>query len=357
MSAQGQFTINLGNLGRGERVTSTAGKARIARRLVALSTAVLVLGAGFGVAPAAAAHVACGDAIAVDTVLDSDVGPCATGLTITADSITLDLNGFTVFGTVASVEGPGITLDDVFGVEVTGGTVSDFDAGIFISGGFGNVVSGMEVRDNIGTGSTDFGDGIVIDSSNENVIRDNQVIHNGPFDGIGVIGGAASNGNVIENNLVADNNINLRPGFNTDIGIRLEPGTIGSIVQDNLVTNSGLDGIQVFSGSGGNVVRGNQANDNGELGVPSIRFGNGILVVGAGNLVEDNQADNNFASGVAVSGNANRLEGNSASGNAIAPLISGRTTFDLKDFRPDCGLNVWKANVFVTADPECTKRP
>jgi hypothetical protein len=29
----------------------------------------------------------------------------------------------------------------------------------------------------------------VIDSSNENVICDNQVIHNGPFDWIGVIGG------------------------------------------------------------------------------------------------------------------------------------------------------------------------
>jgi parallel beta-helix repeat protein len=86
----------------------------------------------------------------------------------------------------------------------------------------------------------------------------------------------------------------------------------------------------------------------------SIRFGNGILV-GAGNLVEDNQAHDNFASGVAISGNANTIN-NTASGNAIAPRISGRTTFDLKDFRPDCGTNRWRANSFVTADPECTKR-
>jgi hypothetical protein len=79
---------------------------------------------GFAMTPAAAAHVGCGDVITVDTLLDSDVGPCETGL----------------------------TLDDVFGVAVTGGTVSDFDAGIFIAGGFANFVSGMEVRDNIGTG-------------------------------------------------------------------------------------------------------------------------------------------------------------------------------------------------------------
>lgn len=37
----------------------------------------------------------CGQTILVSTVLDSNVGPCATGITIGADNITLDLNGFT----------------------------------------------------------------------------------------------------------------------------------------------------------------------------------------------------------------------------------------------------------------------
>jgi parallel beta-helix repeat protein len=60
-------------------------------------------------------------------------------------------------------------------------------------------------------------------------------------------------------------------------------------------------------------------NNNGARGVPAIRFGNGILVAGAGNLVEDNQADDNFASGVAISANANTINNNTASGNAIAP--------------------------------------
>jgi hypothetical protein len=49
-----------------------------------------------------------------------------------------------------------------------------------------------------------------------------------------------------------------------------------------------------------------EANDNGALAVPSIPFGNGILV--AGNLVVDNQAERNFASRVAVSRNSNTIE-------------------------------------------------
>ncbi len=140
------------------------------------------------------------------------------------------------------------------------------------------------------------GDGVLIDGSNENVIRDSLIVNNGPYDGIGVIGGAASNGNIIENNFILDNNIGFSPANNQDIGIRLQPATIA-------------------------------------------RRSRATWWRTAASTASDNQADNNFASGVAISGNANRLEGNSARGNAIAPLISGRTTFDLKDFRPDCGTN------------------
>jgi hypothetical protein len=96
------------------------------------------------------------------------------------------------------------------------------------------------------------GDGILIDGTNENVIRDSLIVNNGPYDGIGVIAGAASNGNIIENNFILDNNIILdnnvgfTPTNNQDIGIRLEPATIATTVQGNVVENSGLDGIQVF---------------------------------------------------------------------------------------------------------------
>ena len=34
------------------------------------------------------------------------------------------------------------------------------------------------------------------------MIRHSLIVNNGPYDGIGVIGGAASNGNIIENNII-----------------------------------------------------------------------------------------------------------------------------------------------------------
>jgi hypothetical protein len=94
------------------------------------------------------------------------------------------------------------------------------------------------------------GDGILIDGTNENVIRDSLIVNNEPYDGIGVIGGAASNGNIIENNFILDNNICFSPANNQDIGIRLEPGTIATTVQGN-GAGGGFSPFSAFSGSVG----------------------------------------------------------------------------------------------------------
>jgi parallel beta-helix repeat protein len=323
---------------------------------------VLALAGASNVAPASAAHVSCGDEITTDTVLDSDVGPCAEGLTVTSDNITLDLNGFRVFGGSGGVgEGAGIFVEDSFGVLITGGTVSDFDAGIVIERGFDNVVDGVEARDNIGSGSTDFGDGILISSSSNNVIRNSQIIHNGPFDGIAVIVTnttpvGRSFGNLIEDNIVRDNNITSATGTSSDIGIRLEPGSFEATVQRNLVQGSGLDGIQVFANSGGNEVRSNLVIGNGSPGVPTSRFGSGILVAGNGNRVEGNTVQNNVANGIFVNSLNNTILDNEATGNATGPMIPTRATFDLRDGRADCDNNLWRGNTFVTASPVCTTR-
>jgi hypothetical protein len=140
--------------------------------------------------------------------------------------------------------------------------------------GFANVVSDVEARDNIGSAAAG-GDGILIDGSNENVIRDSLIVNNGPYDGIGVIAGAASNGHIIENNFILDNNIGFSPTNNQDIGIRLEPATIGTTVQGNVVENSGLDGIQVFGNSGGNVgTRGSPSTETHAKTALALRSGN-----------------------------------------------------------------------------------
>lgn len=342
-------------------MTRTRGRTTTAKRIVAVSAVALVLTGGFGVPPAAAAHVGCGDVITADTVLDSDVGPCKKGgLIIAADNIILDLNGHTVSGGRRKLgDGAGIFLDGVSGVTVMGGTVNHFDAGVVIEEGLGNVIADMEASDNVGSGGTDFGDGIVISSSSENVIRDSRVLRNGPFDGIGVIVTATdpagtANGNVIKNNLVIDNNIGFSDTFNSNIGIRLEPGTNRTTVRNNLVQGSGLDGIQVFGNSLANEVQFNLVKDNGDLGVPTIRFGDGIRVGSTDNHIEDNLVADNAGNGIFVFGTQNRIRDNDTFANATAPIVGDRPTFDLRDSNEDCDANRWRDNTFETADPECT---
>ncbi len=99
----------------------------------------------FGAGPAGADHVACGDTIAANTVLDKNVGPCAgDGLTITA-GVTLDLNHKRIRGTDASGS-VGITIDAP-GATVLNGSIQKFYAGIYIvPGSDGATIDGVTVK-------------------------------------------------------------------------------------------------------------------------------------------------------------------------------------------------------------------
>jgi hypothetical protein len=95
---------------RGKRVSLNS-----LRRSLASATSMLLLSVGLvvgGAGPVLAANVACGQTITVSTVLDGDVGPCATGITIGASNVTFDLNGHTITGNPGPGEGPGISLEN-----------------------------------------------------------------------------------------------------------------------------------------------------------------------------------------------------------------------------------------------------
>ncbi|MDQ3973721.1 MAG: right-handed parallel beta-helix repeat-containing protein [Actinomycetota bacterium] len=255
---------------------------------------------------ASAGHVDCGDVITTDTTLDSDVGPCpGDGLIVRADNITLDLNGHRIFATDPNgpLENVGIRLGNVTGVTVQNGTVEGFDAGVFINMGGSNTIQRITALNNINdmaepwrfvSGEAPaqqpdvvegnvtvqqwnaemlcfFGDGITTESSDNNLIQHNQVISNGPFGGITLVGDSDSNR--VEKNLVDDNNINNwttradgsqgtglcgatlpgAPGMQRGrevqaIGIRLEgPGADDNVIGGNQVTDSALVGISIHS--------------------------------------------------------------------------------------------------------------
>jgi len=323
----------------------TKGVALSARRYLASAASLFTLSLGIvaTAGPAAAAHVTCGQTILVSTVLDADVGPCSTGVTIGADNVTLDLNGFSISGNPATGEGPGINLVDRTGVTVKNGTVTQFDAGIAITGGMGNTVHNMQVLDNRGSFSTDFGDGIALFRSTNNVITGNKVRNNGPYSGIGLIGSAF---NLVKDNQITDNN----QSFQTS-GIRLEngPPSNDNTVVNNLVANSGLDGIQVFAGGSRNRIEANSV-------VGNTRDGINVFAGGNGNVIEGNNVRSNRGSGIFVRGAAgsfpapmnNQILGNVAFGN-VGP--------DLRDAQPNCGTNQWRGNRAGTFTPPCTLNP
>ena len=293
--------------------------------------------------PAHAGHVTCGQTITVSTTLDSNVGPCARGITIGADNITFDLNGFTISGNTTTGEGPGILLPGRTGVTVKNGTVTQFDAGVAIERGSGNTVTNMQILNNRGGGG-DYGDGIALFLSNNNRITGNQVRNNGQYSGIGLIG---SDFNLIDGNQVTDNNQNP---FNTS-GIRIEngPPSDDNIVTNNLVVNSGLDGIQVFAGGSRNQIKLNQVLRNRREGITVFAGGNN-------NVIEANQVRSNGAHGIFIRAAAGSFP--APAGNQILRNYAfGNAQFDLRDGQPNCGTNVWRGNQAATFPPPCTINP
>lgn len=358
-------------------------------------TAVTAL-AGLGLAgPAGASHVTCGQTITTSTTLDSDVGPCPNnGIIVGANNITLNLNGFRVFGTPNTGDGAGVLLPQRTGVTVTNGTVSDFDGGVVIANGSGNTVSRVTARDNLGSSpssgpGTAYGDGILLEGTSNNSIIGNTTLRNGPFSGIGLIEFNDSDhptftfqptaNNLVRGNQVYDNVFCRQSGTCDNDGIRVEPlAGPGNIIESNQVGRNGLDGISLFADADQNTVRFNSVFANGFRGAVT---GDGIRVFGSSNRVEGNQVVNNARGGLTVgrrpalgSGSlpncvqptnpAGRPCPGNVSGNPrgqnnqlLRNGTSGNGLLDLYDSNPNCDNNVWRGNTYQTASPACTTTP
>ncbi|TMK86270.1 MAG: right-handed parallel beta-helix repeat-containing protein [Actinobacteria bacterium] len=334
------------------------------KAVAAIVAWVLATGTGFA-GVAGAGEVRCGDVITVDTRLHGDVGPCSSGgLVVGGDGIRLDLNGHSVFGMADMGDGVGISVIGRSGVVVTNGTVSHFDAGVYIEGGGYNRLSHLSVQDNISSaqahlspdGTLSFGDGVVL-NSDHNLIDHNNIVHNGPNDGIGVF--ANSGHNTIRGNVVTDNDVRAGPGPSFDDGIRLESGAHDNRIVGNIVEGNGRSGIAVFAYGSGNVVRTNAVRRNGFTGggnQSGIGRGDGIRLYpgSTGTQVRNNDVFANRADGIRVDGQSNMITRNRTGGNG-----TGGRGYDLHDGnrRPPCDNNVWRANTFSRGRPDCVKGP
>lgn len=331
---------------------------RFRRATAALSATAGLLAAGLAMtaAPASAAHVVCGQLITASITLDSDVGPCpGDGLVVTASNVTVDLGGKRVFAANGAGDNAGIRLTGQTGVTVTGGTVEGFDAGVAIEGGSGNTVRGLTAQNNV----NDFlgrpcllGDGIGILDSSDNLVAGNQVLNNGPFGGVSVVGD--SDRNVIRDNVASGNNIvGQSPGgcgnSRQDEGIRIEgPGADANRVENNRVEKSLLAGIGLHGfvcGAAnpagntapnqgtvvvGNVVSGTAGTGNAS-GINFLEQGPaGIVCASFGNTVEGNSSTGNEGDGIFVANSShdNVISRNVVNGNGFSGLFLNDPAFN-----------------------------
>ena len=270
---------------------------RFRRGLAAGSAVALAMTAQTGIATSAPAiPIACGTLITSSVTLTGNVGPCAgDGITIVRDGVTLNLNGYRVFGTttatgIAGGQFKGILFQNVSDSQVRNGEVTGFATGVRIDGGARNRVQRINSHDNIGpSNSGDNGDGISVWNSNNNTIEGNMVARNGPYSGIALITGfepygadapvTIITGNKILNNQVLDNNVAPCTAPLGCLPRNKQTGALapesGRVPMGGQTTGSNNDGVRIEGPNATNSrVEGNTVNDSGNNGIfvqPSCR--------------------------------------------------------------------------------------
>ncbi|MGI9079761.1 MAG: right-handed parallel beta-helix repeat-containing protein [Acidimicrobiales bacterium] len=357
------------------------------RALGVLSASALAVGGMVALAgPASAVTLNCGDTVTSSVTLSNDLGPCTgNGLVIGASGITLNLGGHTITGSnttnTTSNEQVGILIQGMRNVIVQNGTVTGFDAGVAITKGSKNQVINVTAHDNINhsslvnapgaaTNHCNFGDGIVVTGSNNNIIKNNTAFHNGPFDGIAMVGN--SDNNIVSGNKVYDQTVSneLPPAgsgnngpcgpfsatptgagrLHQDIGIRVEgPGANNNTVVANIVSDNQLNGISIhgyvcLNGGGanpppnfpprgepntGNLIQTNTVRGNG---FPDGLDGIGILSQGP-------------LGTVTCGSNNNTIIGNTSIGNAGSGIYVTRTGDNAITSSNTVSQNIVKNNV------------
>jgi parallel beta-helix repeat protein len=254
-----------------------------------------VLGGG----QALASHINCGDTIATDTTLDSDLVNCPNnGIVIGADNITLDLNGHTIDGDGTPVdpcpegEACDVGVLNRAGYDrltIVGGMVRQFGVGILVEGGAAHTrLHHLAASDN-----TDFG--IIVAESTDSVIEKTSMSDNGTS---GLILADSRRALVARNSVsgshgyalflfgVDDSRIEHNKLDGNDHGIAVFGGSSRNAIRSNAVSHSGGSAIDVGGdGAAANRIEHNRVRDNGDgiiVGDASDTLISRNLVIGTG---------------------------------------------------------------------------
>lgn len=252
----------------------------------------LVLLVATGTVGAGTAHAAglCNSTITTSKKLHHNVHCSSFGITIGADNVVLNLNGFTLSGT----QGPmsyGIFTTGHTGITIKNGTVKRFQNGIILDTTTNSTVSRIHANRNgqngivIQSGSTgitvnhssaahNITDGFDIKDSPNNTIK-NSTAYRNTQDGFDVTG-TASTGNTLTGDHAA---------HNIDYGYLVELDPSSTTLDDDVATNNINDGINIDNPDTSNQVSNSTANFNLNDGIragDSAQDGNGNHAHGNG---------------------------------------------------------------------------
>jgi parallel beta-helix repeat protein len=207
------------------------------------------------------------------------------GIQITADGVTLDLNGFSLVGPdTGSSGGRGISIEADEAV-ISNGTVTAFGAGVrYLTQG--THANSTRVVDVTATSNGTVGIGL----GERSLVADCTVVGNQY--GVSLEGNGIVRGSVVSNN----------GSSTTNYGIRTY---VGGLVEGNVVSGNKGDGVHVFDGS---TVLGNMVTNN---------TGDGIdldSVTSGRSVARNNASSGNAGYGIATSSES-LISGNSVVGN------------------------------------------
>lgn len=272
-------------------------------------------------------------------------------ITIASDHVHLDLGGFALSGPADETEdcrggetSVGIALAGSK-LRLTGGTVQGFGFGVLLSGAGASRLERLTVTENCSCGilslkssgnhverndvSANFGTGICVSQSDGNRFHANRV------NGNSRLSFAVDYGFLIvqsEGNAVTSNDISGNGGEIGGDGIFLAASE-SNVIRNNVVNRNTGSGVQLGGDTQKNTIQGNVLNEN----LIGIRFSN----FNQGNLVQGNTANGNVAAGIFLDFGS--------TGNTLRNNTALRNFTDLADFNsgPDCP-NTWRNNTFVT---------
>ncbi|HYO06452.1 MAG TPA: right-handed parallel beta-helix repeat-containing protein [Phototrophicaceae bacterium] len=191
--------------------------------------------------------LSCGQVVRESVTLSANLECSTDGLIAGADGITIDLNGFTIAGPGGESSKVGIMLANNDNVQVIGGTVKGFQAGVLNTGGSGNTISKVTFTEN------------QIAIFNTGAIDTNIETNNMFSNSIGVAS-HSSTGTKLHQNMLTDNQlagVTLVNSAENVLDFNTITGSVNGVFLDGQSTNNNVNTNTIVQNSGVDINNGN----------------------------------------------------------------------------------------------------